>query len=327
MNIAPVEFQWDGEVMRPARHYLPRCHKQYVVGETYPMIPHEDRSTNSHNHFFAAVHEAWKNLPEKMTARFPTSEHLRKWALIKAGYADERSIACDTADEALKIASFIKPMDDFAVLVVADATIKVFTAKSQSARAMDKKDFQESKQAVLDIVAEMIGVDAATLSANTQSSAPADAGAEQVERTAPPHSPEAPSAPQPSPQVKPAPATDEESAKGAGISQSSAVAIGTAPPAAEERQATEPVASALHGSGGLPEGWEREYAKALAKATKPHSLSKYATAWWAPYGGWIAHKSGPNAGTAQAIYDAYADHFGDAGKEARETILHELGAL
>jgi hypothetical protein len=125
MNIAPVEFQWDGEVMRPARHYLPRCHKQYVVGEAYPMIPHEDRSTNSHNHFFAAVHEAWKNLPEKMTARFPTSEHLRKWALIKAGYADERSIACDTADEALKIASFIKPMDDFAVLVVADATIKV----------------------------------------------------------------------------------------------------------------------------------------------------------------------------------------------------------
>jgi hypothetical protein len=89
MNIAPVEFQWDGEVMRPARHYLPRCHKQYVVGEAYPMIPHEDRSTNSHNHFFAAVHEAWKNLPEKMTARFPTSEHLRKWALIKAGYADD----------------------------------------------------------------------------------------------------------------------------------------------------------------------------------------------------------------------------------------------
>jgi hypothetical protein len=240
MNIAPVEFQWDGEVMRPARHYLPRCHKQYVVGEAYPMIPHEDRSTNSHNHFFAAVHEAWKNLPEKMTARFPTSEHLRKWALIKAGYADERSIACDTADEALKIASFIKPMDDFAVLVVADATIKVFTAKSQSARAMDKKDFQESKQAVLDIVAEMIGVDAATLSANTQSSAPADAGADQVERTAPLHS--SSDAPQVS-ETKPAPAeAAPPSLTGAGTSQSSA--SGTA--AAEERQVTEPGASALH---------------------------------------------------------------------------------
>ena len=39
-----------------------------------------------------------------------------------------------------------------------DGAVVIRTARSQSRRSMDKKDFQASKSAVLDIVAGMIGV-------------------------------------------------------------------------------------------------------------------------------------------------------------------------
>lgn len=166
----PIPMEWTGEVMRPQQRYVWQARKQFEVGATYPLVIHEERSTNSHNHFFASVHEAWKNLPEHLSKKHPTSEHLRKWALIKAGFADERSIACDSNAEALKVAAFVKPMDEYSVVVVRDDVVKVFTAQSQSARTMDKKAFQDSKTAVLEIVSEMIGVDPATLSKNTNPS-------------------------------------------------------------------------------------------------------------------------------------------------------------
>jgi hypothetical protein len=305
MNIAPVEYQWDGEVMRPMRHYLPRCHKQYVVGETYPLIPHEDRSTNSHNHFFAAVHEAWKNLPERLTPRFPTSEHLRKWALIKSGYADERSIACATADEALKIAAFIKPMDDFAVVVVADATIKVFTAKSQSARAMGKEDFQGSKQAVLDTVAHLIGVDVATLAANV------------------PNSSRDPAPPSPEPETKPAP--EQVTASGAGAT-SSPDGAPNAPSPGEPKQAGGGGDPAANNSAGLPEDWPAQYAAALGVAQTIGSLTRYAAGFWKKFGGWDCVKATEHREKAEKVYDVFKEHFGPAKAEARNAALKELGA-
>jgi hypothetical protein len=145
--------------------------RYFVVGQTYPLIVHEERSTASHSHYFAAVNEAWKNLPEDEAERFPTSEHLRKWALIKAKYADERSVVCSTKAEAQRVAAFVKPLDDYAVVIVSGATVSMFTAKSQSARAMDKAEFQKSKQDVLDIVAAMIQVTPKELSSNVGAAA------------------------------------------------------------------------------------------------------------------------------------------------------------
>jgi hypothetical protein len=120
----------------------------------------------SHNQYFAAVTEAWKNLPEEYADQFPSVDHLRKWCLIKAGYRDERTIACSSKAEAQRIAAFIKPMDSFAVVVVREATVAVYTAKSQSMKAQGKKDFQESKAAVLEILAGMIGTSSETLKNN-----------------------------------------------------------------------------------------------------------------------------------------------------------------
>ncbi|MDO8534121.1 MAG: hypothetical protein Q7S17_05190 [Xanthobacteraceae bacterium] len=140
--------------------------KHYVVGETYWMVPHEERSTASHAHYFAAVNEAWQNLSDEQALRFPTAEHLRKWALIEAGYRDERSIVASSKAEAQRLAAFIKPMDEYAVVTVTDAVVRAYTAQSQSYRAMNRKTFQESKDKVLAVVAGLIGVTADELRRN-----------------------------------------------------------------------------------------------------------------------------------------------------------------
>lgn len=154
---APAPFRWSGDAMIPLR---PRAaDRAYAVGEVYNLAPEEARSSASHKHYFAIIREAWLNLNEDYAERFANPEALRKWALIKAGYRDERSIVCASKAEAQRVAAFIKPMDEYALVIVRDATVIVLTAKSQSVRAMGKKDFAESKEKVLAVLAELIGVD------------------------------------------------------------------------------------------------------------------------------------------------------------------------
>lgn len=151
--------EWDGEVMRPSGSvWARRADKLFTVGERYMIGADQERSANSHRHYLSAVREAWENLPESLAERFPSESHLRKYALIKTGFHDERSIVCASKAEAQRVAAFIRPMDDYALVTVSEAVVRVYTARSQSMKAMGKDDFQKSKQAVLDLVSDMIGV-------------------------------------------------------------------------------------------------------------------------------------------------------------------------
>lgn len=87
-------------------------------------------------------------------------------------------------------------------------------------------------------------------------------------------------------------------------------------PADEEVQASEA------SPAGLPSGWPIAYAGALRRAQKPDSLRKYAVQFWAQYGGFDAHKNGPDGPTAIAIYDAFTANFGRP--EMIEAALREL---
>lgn len=119
-----------------------------------------ERTDASHKHYMASVVQAWRNLPEKMASEYPTPDHLRKRALIKTGYYHLDSKVFDTPADANRAASFIKPMDPFAVVVVRDCVVNHYRAKSQKylrAGGMDKKEFQESKDAVLALLATFIG--------------------------------------------------------------------------------------------------------------------------------------------------------------------------
>lgn len=161
-----ARYEGEGQFSPPNAAWARRADKEYVIGEIYRMAPIEDRSMRSHNHYFACVTEAWKNLPEQLAERFATPDHLRKWALIRAGYRNERSFACASKAEAVRLAAFLKPMDDYAIITVRDKVVIQYTAESQSYRVMGKQRFQESKDKVLDILAGLVKVESATLKAN-----------------------------------------------------------------------------------------------------------------------------------------------------------------
>lgn len=159
----PITFEWDGDAMVPLPRHRLLCDKHFVVHATYPMIVHEERSGISHRHFFAAVHDAWSNLPESIAHFFATSEHLRKSVLIDAGYYEEMQVDAGSKAAAVRVAAAFRAHDEFARAVLHGSIVAIRTAKSQSYAAMGKKVFQESKQAVLDILDDMLGLEAGTM--------------------------------------------------------------------------------------------------------------------------------------------------------------------
>jgi hypothetical protein len=159
----PVAYSWDGTAMRPLPAYAELLAKRYMVGEVVTLAPVLGRSSTSHRHYFACVREAWLNLPEPLAERFPTEERLRKYALIKAGFCEARQIVCVSQADARRLAAGLTLLDDYAVIAVEARVVTVCTAKSQSGNVMSKAQFQASKEAVLGVLAEMIGVDPAKL--------------------------------------------------------------------------------------------------------------------------------------------------------------------
>lgn len=153
-----LQYNGEGEFRTPSRYWAKEADKQFVVGDHYRLAEHHDRSTASHNQYFAAINEAWESLPDDLLAEYPSPEHLRKKMLVKAGYADERSIVCASKAEALRVSAFVKPMDEYAVVDVREAVVRVYTAQSQKYHAMGKAEFNESKQKVLDQIDKLLGV-------------------------------------------------------------------------------------------------------------------------------------------------------------------------
>jgi hypothetical protein len=153
----PCAFEWDGEVMKPLNSR--RADAFYTVGERYLMAPVCHRSEISHKHEFAWLREAWMSLPENLADQYATSEHLRKRALIDAGYYNESITDVGSNAGALRVAAAFRAIDEFSLVIVRGPVVVRRTAKSQSRRAMGAKEFQESKTAIMDVIAQMLGVE------------------------------------------------------------------------------------------------------------------------------------------------------------------------
>lgn len=155
---SPVTYRWDGDVMVP----LPRHHNlvnaQFTVGGLYRLVEESERSQLSHDHQFAWLTEAWRNLPDNLAELYPSPNHLRKRALIEAGYFDETVVDAGSNAAAIRVAAAFRAREEFAHVVVRGPMVAIRTAKSQSRRAMKAPEFQASKTAILEIVAGMIGV-------------------------------------------------------------------------------------------------------------------------------------------------------------------------
>ncbi len=167
MTDVPAVYEWDGEVMVPLPRFLPLCSRQYVAGERYRLVVHEDRSSASHNHYFARIHEVWLNLPEDVALFFPDDDTLRKWALCRTEYRTVEKFIWPTRETAVRVAYAMRPTyDEYAEISVHDCVVVRVKPKSQSLKAMGKKAFQDSKDKVLDVLAAEINISPETLAAN-----------------------------------------------------------------------------------------------------------------------------------------------------------------
>lgn len=168
----------DGALVPKSQRWL--FDRMFAEGEEYSIEIHEPVSRKSHNHFHAAVNEAWKNLRESDAAQHPDADHLRKWALIKTGWCIKRNVVCETIEQAYAIAAVAGQLDESAVVVVQGKVVTIATARSQKTtgpNCMSREEFQKSKQDVLDYIAGLIGVDAATLSSQVPNSSDAQSQA------------------------------------------------------------------------------------------------------------------------------------------------------
>jgi hypothetical protein len=160
MSASPLPFMYEGDGRFAA---LPRakaaCAEHYGQGEVVMLAPVEERSEVSHRHEFVWLKDAWASLPEHLAAEYPSPEHLRKRALIATGWALMRDYACASRAEATRLAATLKAeLDEYVVIQLQDTVVRVFRAKSQGYRKMNREDFQASKTAILEWVAGLIGV-------------------------------------------------------------------------------------------------------------------------------------------------------------------------
>jgi len=165
MNPIPIKFTWDGEAMLPASEYWARqCDRQFVVGEQYRLAEEHERSQISHNHEFAFVAEAWNSLPDHLLEQYPSPEHLRKYALIRKGFATMVQHPCPSKAEAERLQAVLAGhVDKYALVIRRDAVVTVYEAESQSYRSMGKTRFQASKTAIMEFIGDLIGVAPETL--------------------------------------------------------------------------------------------------------------------------------------------------------------------
>lgn len=167
MTLRPVLFRWQqldvhadgGEVRRidamvphPRFHNL--CGRQFDRNEDYALGPVEGVPSRSRGGFFAAIHEAWNNLPAE-DERYPSSEHLRKVALVKAGWATHAQYVLDTAKDAKSMAVGLRKSDGYSIITVSGCSINVWTAKSIAAGAISGEEWRVVKTKALDWVATL----------------------------------------------------------------------------------------------------------------------------------------------------------------------------
>ena len=161
--------------MVPLDRFRTLAGRQFHPGQEYVLVNWRGRSEKSHAHYFACIKTGWENLPEDIAGRFPSPEYLRKWCLVKEGYADETNVVVDDEEQAAKLVLVIRKMDPYAVIRMEvfrasanDSTVvTIWRAQSQDHASMGWDAFQESKDRVLGRIALMCGLTVKELTKHT----------------------------------------------------------------------------------------------------------------------------------------------------------------
>ena len=156
----PLKCIWyaDDEVLKPVGTSIRYCLEQFGNGEIVTLERNEERSESSHGHYFAALNQAFRQLPEHLMSEYPTVDILRARALIKTGHCTMKDVLCDGT-----FSEFVQP---YSIVEYRGGVLRIFKAKSQSRGSMKKAEFQQSKDDVLGFVANLVGVSVEQLKAN-----------------------------------------------------------------------------------------------------------------------------------------------------------------
>lgn len=110
--------------------------------------------------FFAAIRDAWANLPDRFRDQFPNAEALRKHALVAIGYCDAITLAVGSKAAAPQIAAAFRMKDQYCIATVRGDVVTIYTARSMARRALLKKDFARVADQVFAWIEQTTGIDA-----------------------------------------------------------------------------------------------------------------------------------------------------------------------
>lgn len=153
-----IRARWEGGVFRPLTNALPDLND----GEVLFLDVQRVRTGKSHRHQFAAINEAWENLPDRLMMEpwAATAETMRKHGLIVTGFHNVAQIDCGTNAAAHRVKAALIAAETrahgYAIGQVRGPVCIAWTPESQSYRAMGKDRFQKSKQAVLDWITDQM---------------------------------------------------------------------------------------------------------------------------------------------------------------------------
>ena len=167
MDGSPIPVRWDADeqCFRVASPYWSNHIKRtdrFRHGKRYLISEHLERSLKSHSHYFAALNEAFNNLPHEYADEFPDVETFRKRGLIATGWRDRSDYLLANEAEARKLAADLRASDRYAVVSINGAAVVRLTAISQKQTKMGKEDFQKSKDDVLAWAWGLCGIDPET---------------------------------------------------------------------------------------------------------------------------------------------------------------------
>ena len=115
-----------------------------------------DHSDPARRRYFAHIRDVWDSLPDHRRELHLTPKHLRKWALVKAGYCDTNIVNCGSKRAAIEVAAMAKRLDTFCVTDIRGSVVVIHTALSQTKRMQPRKIFLECAAAVERVLDDMI---------------------------------------------------------------------------------------------------------------------------------------------------------------------------
>ena len=166
-----VDVQGEGGEVRRVWAMIPHarfnalCKRQFVGNEDYALGPVEGVPTKSRAAFFACIGEAWDQLADD-NQRYPSKEHLRHVALVKAGWATHSQTVMETPKDARLFAIGMRKASEYAVIVVKGCVVDVWVAKSIATGQIHGDKWKEIMGKALDWVATLARTTRAELEAN-----------------------------------------------------------------------------------------------------------------------------------------------------------------